>query len=259
MAVAVDVDRVGAVDPGQVCRRRRDSAENRSCSAGRAVVPVQGSRVGTAGQVEVGSAVVVAVEHGDAATDGLLEIPGVEMVDARRRGLFDEAGRRLRRGQSAGADAEHERPDDHAGEHDAKADASQPLRRTDHTPVHAISGLRMDATRGWPPRTGAIGPPRYCGLDFASALYEPTRGFARGDYKPLATRLDAMGSPSEPPSGGQACQGLKIGGALQPNSSVAPWFRLEMPPWEGDSLAPDTWNRWSHMVPTRRRAKNGKA
>ena len=89
-AVAVDVERIGAGDRGQIGDRRRHGLEPQR-PADRAVVAVQRGRRAAAGEVQLAATVVVAVERGDAATDEVLEVAVVAVVDA--AGLGDEVGR----------------------------------------------------------------------------------------------------------------------------------------------------------------------
>ncbi len=91
--VAVDVDRVGGGHLGQVRRRVRQGGEPER-AARRAAVVVEGRGVGAAGEVDLGSPVVVAVEDRDAATDEERELAVVRVLDARGGRLLDEPGRR---------------------------------------------------------------------------------------------------------------------------------------------------------------------
>ena len=87
--VVVDVERIGAGDEFQVGDRRRLGFERQSPSR-RAAVDVQLRLVRTAGEEQLRSTVVVAVEGCDAATDKELELPVVDVVDARGGCLVDE-------------------------------------------------------------------------------------------------------------------------------------------------------------------------
>jgi hypothetical protein len=91
LAVAVDVDGIGALDAGEVGRPVGQLRE-RQVAAHSAVVAVQGRGVGAAGQVNVGAAVVVAVEHGHSAADVVAGVAVIRMVQAGARRLVDEMG-----------------------------------------------------------------------------------------------------------------------------------------------------------------------
>ena len=125
-AVAIDVDRVGAVDGRQVGDRVRDPRERESSADG-AVVPEQRGAVGTARDVQVRTAVVVAVEHGHAAAYGILEAAVEALAEAGRGRLVDEvrcAGGNRRPGskhQHAGPARHGDEPDRDHSEHDAAA------------------------------------------------------------------------------------------------------------------------------------------
>ena len=86
-AVAVDVERVGAGDRGQIGDRRRHGLEPQRPADG-AVVAVQRGRRAAAGEEQLAATVVVAVERGHAAADEVLEVALVAVVDA--AGLGDE-------------------------------------------------------------------------------------------------------------------------------------------------------------------------
>ena len=92
MPVAVDVDRVGADDAGQIGDRIGDRREVQR-AADRAVVAVQDCRRAAAGDVQVGPAVAVAVEDRHPTADRKREraLVGVRRPDAAR--LVDEVGR----------------------------------------------------------------------------------------------------------------------------------------------------------------------
>ena len=88
VAVAVDVERVGAGDRGQVGDGRRQRREAQR-AADRAVVAVQRRRLAAAGEEQLAAPVVVAVERRHAAADEVLEVAVVAVVDA--AGVGDEA------------------------------------------------------------------------------------------------------------------------------------------------------------------------
>ena len=124
-AVAVDVERVGAGDRGQVGHGRRQLRE--SCrAADRALVPVERGRLTAPGQIQLGAAIVVAVERCDPAADEVLELAVVHVVDPGRLSFFHEARRvRLPRG-SSGAEGDHdagsgEERDDEAADDDRRS------------------------------------------------------------------------------------------------------------------------------------------
>ena len=93
--VAVHVDRVRAGHRGEVGGggRRRLEFE---CTADRAPVAVQRRRRRSAGDVQIGEAVSVAVEGCDPTADEVVEVAGVRVVDARSGGVVDEPRRGCR-------------------------------------------------------------------------------------------------------------------------------------------------------------------
>ena len=92
--VAVDVERVGAGHSGEIARRRVQNLSESKGAANRAVVAIEGAGIGAARQVEVAAPVFVTVEHGDAASNEVLELAVIDMVDTRTLRLIDEMGRR---------------------------------------------------------------------------------------------------------------------------------------------------------------------
>ena len=103
-----------------------DTFANRKRAADRTLVAVQGGRVRPSGQVQVGPAVVVAVEGRHAAAHEVGELAGVGVVDARGRGLLDEAGD-LHRRLAGARQRQADRQDD--GERDQR-----PADRAEHQP-----------------------------------------------------------------------------------------------------------------------------
>jgi hypothetical protein len=125
VAIAVDIDRIGAVHASQV----RDRVMNRrepERTAGWAVVPIQHGRVAPAGQEQVGPAVTVAIEHRDPTAHRGDESAVVDLIDARSRGLLDVMGRCQRGGRCCGPDAEDEGSCDGHDEHDAQPEDGRP-------------------------------------------------------------------------------------------------------------------------------------
>jgi len=92
VAVAVDVQRVGTGHLGEVGGRVGDVRELEGAPNG-AVVVEQGGRVGAAGQVDIGEAVVVAVEDGDASADEEQEVAVVAVLDAGGGRFLDQLRR----------------------------------------------------------------------------------------------------------------------------------------------------------------------
>jgi hypothetical protein len=111
VSVAVDVDRVGAGDPGEV-RAVLAHRRERQWPADVADVAEQARRVGAAGEVEVRTAVVVAVEHRDAAADVELEPAVVDVLDTGAERLLDQlrdgGSRRLPGREEAAGESEHQ-------------------------------------------------------------------------------------------------------------------------------------------------------
>src|SRR5215213_10027120 len=92
VAIAVDVKRVRPGHPSEVCGSTWEPLE-RELTADRAVVPVEGRWVAPAGEVELGLAVAIAVERGD-ATAGVERRPAViDVSEARIGGLVHERRR----------------------------------------------------------------------------------------------------------------------------------------------------------------------
>ena len=134
LAVAVDVDRVGAGHGGQVGDGRRERGEAQG-PADRAVVVVERRRLGAAGEEELVTTVAVAVERGHAAAHEVLELAVVAVVDAGGRRVVDEVGggaaggaaATARRQQGDGrADGGHEQ---HPGRSPPAPGARRPARR----------------------------------------------------------------------------------------------------------------------------------
>ena len=84
VAVAIDVDRVGAVHVVEICYRIGQPGELQR-AADRTVVAEERGWTAPAGDVEVGFAVVVAVEGGDAAAHGERRVAVVDVVNPGRR------------------------------------------------------------------------------------------------------------------------------------------------------------------------------
>ena len=88
MAVAVDVERVGAGHPGLdelAVGHRGEAQRTRGAD-----VAIERRRGGTAREEEVRVAVEVAVEGGDTAAHVVLPVAGVGVLDPGRRGDIDE-------------------------------------------------------------------------------------------------------------------------------------------------------------------------
>ena len=102
MAIAIDVDRVGAGHRPQIRRGVRDALEAQR-AGDPARVPEQRGRRVAAGEEQIGHPVGIAVERGHAATHDERELPGVGVADPGAERVIDEPRRAERcRGRAHG-------------------------------------------------------------------------------------------------------------------------------------------------------------
>ena len=117
-AVAVDVERVGAVDRRQVGRGIRDDREPEGAADGPDVL-VERRRVQPARDVDVRLAVAIAVEDREAASDEESQGPVVRLGKPGARGLVNEL-RRARGGTGPRRAAEADGPCPRTNDYDCR-------------------------------------------------------------------------------------------------------------------------------------------
>ncbi len=132
-AVRIDVERIGAGHVRHLGPGRLGLSEPERPPDG-ALVDVERRRVRAAGEVEVGLAVVIAVEHGDAAADEEGPITVVRVNDACRLGLFHEARSRQRLGwRRRAADVQHHEGPGHSADYEDHTHGNEPRAHAHRT------------------------------------------------------------------------------------------------------------------------------
>ena len=175
--VAVDVERVGGSDVGEVGGGVREAREAERAS-GRTVVAEEGRPVAAAGDEDVGAPVGIAVEDGDAAAGVEGDAAAVRVVEAGRRRLLDEAGRAERGGRGHPAPGDQDvAADRSAREHDDRG------AEADRRPSpHRVRGPRPGSWRGRRPSASLTSPPCHrstAGPAPTRPCRRPTRSAAR--------------------------------------------------------------------------------